>query len=129
VLGTGVQADAFADRYDRAWRDAAEQLKKTMGDARPVVAAQRFMVPWVELLGVEPVATFGPGPVSPEDLRRLKALAPTLIVDNAHAAPALSLAEVTGARRTVLVNFPERDEGLLDVLRRNLHSLEKALAR
>jgi zinc transport system substrate-binding protein len=129
ALGTRAQAEAFAARYERAWRESAERLQKGTGDRSPVVVAQRFMVPWVPLLGVEPAGTFGPGPVSPEDLRRLKALRPTLIVDNAHAAPAAALAEVTGARRVALVNFPEGDEGLLEVLRRNVRSLDAALAR
>lgn len=129
ALGTQGQAEAFAAGYDRAWRESAERLQKRMGDWRPVVVAQRFMVPWVPLLGVDPASTFGPGPVSPADLRRLKALVPTLIIDNAHAAPAASLAEVTGARRVALVNFPEGEEGLLEVLRRNTGSLDAALAR
>jgi len=92
-----------------------------------VVVVQRFMVPWARLLGVDPAAIFGPGPLSPADLLRIKALAPTLIIDNAHAAPAAALAEVTGARRVVLINFPEADEGLLDVLGRNTQRLKAGL--
>lgn len=128
VLGTRAAAEASADRYDNAWRESAGRLRKKMGDRVPVVVAQRFMLPWVALLGVEPAGTFGPGPVSPDDLRRLKALNPTLIIDNAHAPPATSLAEVTGARRVALVNFPVGDEGPLEVLNRNTRSLEAALA-
>ncbi len=128
VLGTRAEAAAFSDRYDAAWRTSAGRLQLRTGARRPVVVVQRFMVPWVQLLGVEAVGTFGPGPLSLDDLRRLKALAPTLIIDNAHAAPAATLAEVAGARRVALVNFPEAGEGLLDVLKRNTDLLEGSLA-
>jgi len=127
ALGTTSQANAFADAYDAAWRTSAERLRQRAGSRHPVVVVQRFMVPWARLLGIAPVATFGPGSLSLEDLRRLKAIAPTLIIDNAHATPANALAEVTGARRVVLVNSPEFGEDLLDVLRRNTERLEAAL--
>jgi zinc transport system substrate-binding protein len=127
VLGTQAQARAFADAYDTAWLASAARLRQRSGGNKPVVLVQRFMVSWVRLLGVEPAATFGPGPLSLEELRRLKNLAPTLIVDNAHAAPANALAEVTGARRVVLVNFPHGREGLLDVLQHNTERLRAAL--
>lgn len=127
VLGTPGQASAFADAYDTAWRESSERLRQRAGNRPPVVVVQRFMVPWARLLGVDPAATFGPAPLSPADLRRIKALAPTLIIDNAHAVPAAALAEVTGARRVVLMNFPEAGEGLLDVLRRNMQRLEAGL--
>ncbi|MBZ4212032.1 MAG: metal ABC transporter substrate-binding protein [Rhodoferax sp.] len=127
ILGTQVQAHAFADAYDTAWLASAARLRQRSGGHKPVVLAQRFMVSWVRLLGVEPAATFGPGPLSLEELRRLKSLAPTLIIDNAHAAPASALAEVTGARRVVLVNFPQGSEGLLEVLQHNTERLQAAL--
>lgn len=127
VLGNLVQAGAFADAYDAVWRESSARLRLRAGNRPPVVVVQRFMVPWARLLGVDPAAIFGPGPLSPADLLRIKALAPTLIIDNAHAAPAAALAEVTGARRVVLINFPEADEGLLDVLGRNTQRLKAGL--
>lgn len=125
ALGTHAQANTFADAYDAAWRASAERL--AAAGRKPVVVVQRFMIPWVRLLGVEPAAIFGPGPLSLEELRRIKMIAPTLIIDNAHAAPAIALAEITGARRVVLVNFPEGSESLLDVLRRNTERLESGV--
>ena len=129
VLGTHAQANTFADAYDAAWRASAERLRLRLRaeNRKPVVVVQRFMIPWVRLLGVEPAAIFGPGPLSLEELRRIKAIAPTLIIDNAHAAPAIALAEITGARRVALVNFPEGDESLLNVLRRNTERLESGV--
>ena len=127
VLGTQAKARAFADAYDAAWLASATRLRQQTDRRKPVVLAQRFMVSWVRLLGVEPAATFGPGPLSLEELRRLKSLAPTLIIDNAHGAPASALAEVTGARRVVLVNFPQGSEGLLEVLQHNTERLQAAL--
>ncbi|MEI6733805.1 MAG: zinc ABC transporter substrate-binding protein [Comamonadaceae bacterium] len=127
ILGTQDQARLFADAYDGAWQTSATRLRQRTTGRKSVVLVQRFMVSWVRLLGVEPAATFGPGPLSLEELRRLKNLAPTLIIDNAHAAPASALAEVTGARRVVLVNFPQGSEGLLEVLQHNTERLQAAL--
>lgn len=127
ALGTTGKAEAFADIYQRAWLAGTLRLRPRVRQRNPVVVVQRFMAPWAQLLGVKPVATFGPEPLSPQELRRLQALAPTLIIDNAHATPATALAELTGASTAVLVNFPQAGDGLLDVLRSNTQRLHAAL--
>ncbi len=126
ALGTRARADAFADRYDAQWAASTQRLR-ARSRTKTIVVVQKFILPWAQLLGVEPVATFGPGPLSADELRRLSALRPTLIIDNAHAAPSAALAEVTGAQRAVLTNFPGSGESLLDVLNRNTQRLEAAL--
>jgi zinc transport system substrate-binding protein len=128
-LGTVPQASAFADAYDAAWLQSTQRLARQLKGQKPVIVVQRFMTPWARLLEVEPAAVFGPAPPSPEELRRIKAIAPTLIIDNVHATPATALAEITGARRIALENFPKGDEGLLDVLHRNTERLQGGVSQ
>ncbi len=129
VFGTEVRADRFLVDWRREWQAGATALGRTKGTGQTRIAAHRFMQPWIGLLGVTPLAVFGPGPLTPTELARLKALGITLVVDNAHSPQGAALAEVSGARYVKLVNFPAAGEGLEDVLRGNVTCLHEGLSR
>lgn len=94
--------------------------------------------PFIESLGFDVRAVFGPGPLKATQIGAMAETAPRLIIDNVHnSQDALGppLAEITGAPTAELVNFPgfPLSEGgsvplsLLGVLRHNWAQLEEAL--
>jgi zinc transport system substrate-binding protein len=127
LFGTVQRAQASVEDYRAAWQAGRQALVSVVAGAPPRAAVHRFMTPWLDLLGVQPVAVFGPGALSPTELARLKSLGITLVIDNAHDAQGAVLTEVSGARYVKLVNFPAAGEGLADVVRANVGRLTTAL--
>ncbi|MFN9211099.1 MAG: ABC transporter substrate-binding protein [Betaproteobacteria bacterium] len=129
-FGTLPAAQRSVEQLRAQWDVARRALAAAqVGQPAPRVAVHRFMQPWVALLGVAPVAVYGPGPLSPAQLGRLAALRPTLVLDNAHDPQGAPLAEASGARLLRLVNFPSPEQDLADVIRANTARLQPAFDR
>ncbi len=83
-------------------------------------------VPFAQTLGFTIAGTFGPAPVSAEQIRQAAELKPAIIIDNYHNIVGKPLVEVSKASRYVaFLNFPGlfQTESILDVFRYNERQL------
>lgn len=128
LFGTQQQAAAFLGSFDAEYTRLSGEVRAALGDARPVVVAQAFVVPWVIFAGLQPAGTYGPMPLSPAELKALTDLRPTAVFENAHMGGGQPIVEATGARVIDLVNFPGADLDLLAVFATNARLISAALA-
>lgn len=101
------------------------------GAFRVPVVVHAFQQAIVRELGIEPVAVFGPGPLSARQIAEITAANPALVIDVWHNESAGPLREtLPDAVFVSLINFPGRDgtRTLVDVLRHKRRELAAALA-
>lgn len=80
-------------------------------------------------LGLEIVGTYGPGPVTAEQILSCKASGADFIIDNVHNPIASPLKDASGLDVVVWRNFPERLErdALVNVVKENIEALKAVL--
>jgi hypothetical protein len=116
----------------------AASYRKTMEDGKALVVSKGFaskkvlvhtlQVSLAKDLGLQVTGTFGPGPVTAEQLARAKSAGYEVIIDNVHNPVASPLMEVCpGAKLVVWRNFPETTgRGALErVVKENIEALVK----
>lgn len=127
LFGTGEAARVFLSQFDAETACLADAIDAAVGDAKPPVVAHAFMASWAEFAGLPLVGTYGPAPITPDELATLAAANPTVVLENEHTGGGDPIVEATGARKVALINFPDEDENLLDVFRINSERLVAAL--
>jgi len=126
LFGTQEKAAEYLAMFDTEYAAFANDVKAVLGDKKPVVVAQAFVAPWVMFAGLEVAGVYGPMPVSPDELKNLSDLKPTLVFENIHMGGGQPIVEATGAVKIDLVNFPGDDLDLLEIFHTNTHTLEHA---
>ena len=116
-------AKAYLADFDTQYADLAAKVKTRVGDAKPVVFTQLFMTPFVFFAGLTPAGSYGPMPMTPEELKKLSDLKPTMVFENSHMPAGQAIIEATGATKVDLINFPGDDLELLSVFRKNADTL------
>ena len=127
LFGTSDQAAEYLKEFDTHYAHLAEMVKDALGGQQPVVVAQAFAVPWVMMAGLKPAGTYGPMPLTPNDLKALADAHPTVVFENAHMPGGQPIADATGATKIDLINFPGDDLDLMLVFHTNADRLVAAL--
>ncbi|MER5493715.1 zinc ABC transporter substrate-binding protein [Streptomyces sp. NPDC002490] len=127
LFGTEDAAADWRKRFDAHYARLEKELKADWPDGkRPKVVSQVFTTWAAKLAGARTVGAFGPEAVTPEQLSRLSAHEPALVLDNAH----MTTGEVlpgTDARQVDVVNYPDRDLDLLAVYEDAATALSEAM--
>ena len=116
-------AQSNIDAYKATWMTESERVATAISATKPVIVAHAFTGVWAALAGLEPVGTFGPAPLTPEDIAKLVALKPTVVLENKHMPGGSSLVEATGAVQIDMTNFPGDDLDLSAVVTLNADAL------
>lgn len=128
LFGTQAAASAFLTKFDAEYARLSVEVKTKIGGRKPVVVAQVFVAPWAAFAGLDVAGSYGPMPMTPDQLKTLAGLKPELIFDNAHTGGGQPLLEASGAAIIKLVNFPDEKLDLLAVFRENAARIEAAFA-
>lgn len=115
------------EHYIEHWTAESARVSAAIGDTSPVIAAHMYTSVWAALAGIEPATIFGPEPLTPSEVAEISATGPTLVFENSHMPAGADLAEVTGATRVDLVNFPSDDLDLQAVVTTNADLIIAAL--
>ena len=129
LMGLDVAEAAHnASHYGEHFMEEMERVKSARAGAQPVVVSHMYTGVWAMLAGLEPVATFGPKPMTPTEVKSIADKKPTLVIENSHMPAGADLSEVTGAVTVDAVNFPGDDMDLDAVVTRNADLLIGAFA-
>ncbi len=123
LFGTSATADAFLSKFDSEYARLSDQVKAALGDRKPVVVTHLFMTPWVFFAGLEPAGSYGPAPMTADELKTLADKKPEFIFENVHMGGGGPLVEATGAKKIDLVNFPVKELDLFEVFETNTQTL------
>ena len=126
LFGTQDKAAEFLKSFDAEYASLSGEVKAAVGDQKPVVVAQVFATPWVSFAGLTPVGTYGPMPITPDELKTLADKKPTMVFENSHMPGGQPVVEATGATKVDLINFPGDDMDLMSVFRKNADTLKAA---
>jgi zinc transport system substrate-binding protein len=129
LFGTQDHAKAYLADFDTQYAALSDNVKARVGDAKPVVVTQLFMPPFVFFAGLTPAGSYGPMPMTPEELKKLSDLKPTMVFENSHMPAGQAIIEATGATKVDLINFPGDDLELLSVFRKNADTLIAAFKK
>ena len=116
-------AQSNIDAYKAKWMAESERVATAVSATKPVIVAHAFTGVWAGLAGLEPVATFGPAPLTPADIAKLVDLKPTVVLENKHMPGGSSLVDATGAVQIDMTNFPGNDLDLSAVVTLNADAL------
>jgi zinc transport system substrate-binding protein len=128
-FGTMPQCEKNLAELSAAFESAKARLKAN-GLLGKDAYVHFHQIPFVKSLGFAVVDTFGPGPVTPEQLAKAKALKPAVIIDNYHNLVGKPLLEVSkDCVYASLLNFPGLfgTESIADVVDYNAKQLEAAV--
>lgn len=128
MLGTTDTATANVAAYTKAWNDASAALKAKLGTTPQVVIAHAFVAEWAGFAGWTPVAAFGPAPLTANDVAKLAAMKPTVVLENSHMPGGKPIADAAGAKFVSLINFPGDDLDLTQLISKNAATITSALA-
>lgn len=127
LFGTQAAAEAYLANFDQGYERLSTAVQAKVGATKPVVVAQLFATPWVYFAGLEPAGTYGPMPMTPEELKKLTDAQPQFVFENVHMGGGDPVVEATGATKIDLVNFPGDDLDLLEVFTTNAERISAAL--
>lgn len=125
MFGTQAAATTWLAAFDSEYAKLSGEVKAKLPSPAPSAVSHLFMAYWGDFAGIQVAGTYGPQPVSPAQLQELTAKKPALVLANAHVAGAN--AEIEGAKRVDIVNYPKDDLDLLGVFRANAAALTAAL--
>jgi zinc transport system substrate-binding protein len=128
-FGTMSQCEKNLADLSAAFDSAKAQLKAD-GLLGKDAYVHFHQIPFARSLGFDIVDTFGPGPVTPEQLAKVKALKPAVIIDNDHNMVGKPLLEVSkDSAYASFLNFPGLfgTESIVDVIDYNAKQLEAAV--
>ncbi|MFI9271210.1 ABC transporter substrate-binding protein [Kitasatospora sp. NPDC052896] len=132
MLGKAFGTEQTAARWNTAFTaefdELSQQLKGEWPGGRPPVVVTQTFTTWVaEMVGVQPVGTYGPDAVTPVQLAQLSAKKPQFVFDNENMSTGTVLPD-SGARQLDIVNYPGADLDLLTVYRDAAAQLTKEFA-
>lgn len=119
---TPERAQAWIATFDAEYRKLSDHTKAVA--AGKTAVAHMFMAPWATFSGTKLVGTYGPGPMKPSQLLKLKRKNADLLLENAHLPFGGGLAG-DHTRKATLVNYP-RSLDLLTVFRENAAAIQAA---
>ena len=126
-IGTEKQCEKNLGEYEKVLKIGKEKVsKKGLGGAK--VLCHKHQVYLAEELGLDVVATFGPGPVTSKQIVDAKKGNYELIIDNIHNPVGEPLVEVAeNARYIIWRNFPETvgKNSLINLIKENIDVLLK----
>jgi len=125
LFGTSDAATAYLATFDTEYAALAADVQKSVGSAKPVVVNQLFVTPFVFFAGLTSAGSYGPMPMTPEELKKLSDVKPAYVFENAHMPAGQAIVEATGAISVALINFPGDDFELLSVFRSNAETIKK----
>ena len=125
-LGTEEECEKRLKKYEETLTCGKEKVKEC-GMAGSKVLCHKHQIYLAKELGLDVVATFGPGPVSAKDIMNAKNNDYDLIIDNIHNPVGEPLKEVSDASYVVWRNFPEKvmKDSLINLVTENVELLLK----
>ncbi|WP_407562893.1 ABC transporter substrate-binding protein [Streptomyces sp. 184] len=128
LFGTEKAAATWAKTFDAEYAELSAGLKDARpGGEAPAAVAQVFTAWAGEMAGLRMLGTYGPDPVTAQQVSDLSAKKPELVLDNAHMSTGTVLPD-SGAHQVKIVNYPGEDLDLLAVYRDAAAELETATA-
>lgn len=127
LFGTAEAAKAYLKDFDTQYAQLSGEVKNAIGSKKPTVVAQLFVTSWATFAGLDVAGTYGPMPLSPDDLKKLVDLKPTIVFENVHMGGGQPVVEATNAQKIDLVNFPADDLDLLKVFKINAQTIKQIL--
>lgn len=127
VFGTTDAAETWIEAFDERVAELQAELEAARPDPAPSAVAHVFMAYWTEFAGVDLVGTYGPTPVTADQLAEFTAEAPQLLFANAHVPAGPAFADLD-AVQVDIVNFPGDSFDLLEVFEQNTESILAAFA-
>lgn len=106
--------------------DSAKVQLKAAGLLRATALVHGYQTSLAKALGFEIIGTFGPAPVTPEQIAQAKKLKPAIIVDNYHNMVAKPIVEVSkDSHYASFLNFPGLfgTSSIVDVIQYNVKQL------
>ncbi|MGQ0776229.1 MAG: hypothetical protein ACT4NY_17680 [Pseudonocardiales bacterium] len=116
LFGTSARATQWLTTFDQRYAELSAQAKTVVPQPAPTAVSHLFMGYWAEFAGLSVAGTFGPEPVTPGKLAELTALAPGVVLANAHLP---NNPDIPGASIVELISFPGSDLDLLTVFEEN----------
>lgn len=127
VFGTRDAATRWLSTFE-AQVDALSGSLKGLAPIPPLTAvAQADVAYWATFAGVRTVASYGPAPVTRDQLAALSAKKPKLLLANVHR-PA-GTPDIPGTIRVDLANYPGEDLNLLAVFQTNAARISATFAK
>lgn len=126
-LGTEKQCEKNIKEYEKVLKDGNKQVSKKGLDGAKVFC-HKHQVYLAKELGLDVVATFGPGPVTSKQILDAKKGSYDLIIDNIHNPVGEPLVEVAkDAKYIIWRNFPESSgrNSLINLIKENIDVLFK----
>jgi zinc transport system substrate-binding protein len=133
IFGTETASHAFLTRFDSEYARLSAQVKRELGERKPVVVGHRFMAYWADFAGLPIAGVYGPRPLQPQELADLVTKKPGVIFKNGQTergnAPSAgrAIADATGARQVEILNFPGKSLDLLEVFEENARRIAAGL--
>lgn len=122
AFGTSGKANAWIKTFNATYRTLSARTKAKA--AGKTVVAHVFMAPWASFSGTRLVGTYGPGPMKPSQLLKLKRKQAKLLFENVHLPFGGGLADGS-TKKASLINYP-RSLDLLTVFRKNAATIQAA---
>lgn len=119
---TPERALAWIKTFDAEYQQLSDATKALT--AGKTAVAHMFMAPWASFSGTKLVGTYGPGPMKPSQLLKLKRKKANLLFENAHLPFGGGLAS-DDTKKATLINYP-RSLDLLTVFRENAATIQTA---
>jgi zinc transport system substrate-binding protein len=123
LLGTEAAAESWLAEFETEYDELTGELRDS-GLSGMTTVAQVYVAYWAEFAGAPVAGTYGPEPVTPDQLAELSDLEPRLQLANGHLPGANP--EIEGVERIDIVNYPGEDLDLLSVFRTNAEHLTAA---
>lgn len=122
VTGTQAESEKRVAKYISEIEDSAQRIKDA-GLANTKVLCNKNQIYLAKDLGFDVVATFGPGPVTSEQIADAESVGYDFIIDNVHNPVGSPLVEVSpNSKYLIWRNFPEtiENDALLHVIQANI---------
>ncbi|MBI5965297.1 MAG: hypothetical protein HY863_17615 [Chloroflexi bacterium] len=129
LFGTQEAAARYLEYFDTEYSLLTGDVKARIGKHPEVVVAQAFVTPWAKFAGLEIAGTYGPMPLTPDELKTLVDKKPVVVLDNWHMGGGQPIVDATGALKIDLINFPDENMDLLKVFHTNAGRIQDAFAK
>lgn len=125
IAGTQEISKTRVESYEKMIVETRSKVKK-LGLDKLDCLVNFHQAPLAKDLGLNVVDTFGPGPITPEDIKNANINHYDLIIDNVHAILSGPLAEVSPESKVIIWrNFPDNvnDNAFYNMIHENIETL------